>query len=58
MVLFRGLLEVFKLILEHSEYIGEQRIQLADCLVSQVSEICKTKKKDKEHSFKKVINMA
>ena len=50
----RGLLEVFKLILEHTEYIGEQRIKLADSLVSQISEVCKTKKKDKETSFKKV----
>jgi len=50
----RGLLEVFKLILEHNDYIGEQRIQLADSLVSQISEVCKTKRKDKEHSFKKV----
>ena len=54
MSLCRGLLEVFKLILEHTEYIGDQRIQLADSLVSQISEVCKTKKKDKEQSFKKV----
>ena len=53
--LYRGLLEVFKLILEHTEHIGEQRIQLADSLVSQISEICKTKRKDKEQSFKKVL---
>ena len=58
MSLCRGLLEVFKLILEHTEYIGDQRIQLADSLVSQISEDCKTKKKDKEQSFKKVINLS
>ena len=46
---------MFKLILEHTEYVGEQRIQLSDSLVSQISEVCKTKKKDKEQSFKKVI---
>ena len=56
-ILHRGLLEVFKLILEHTECIGEQRIQLADSLVSQVSETCKTKKKDKEQSFKKVFHI-
>ena len=50
----RGLLEVFKLILEHTEHIGEQRIKLADSLISQISEVCKAKKKDKETSFKKV----
>lgn len=55
MSLCRGLLEVFKLILEHTEYIGDQRIHLADSLVSQISEDCKTKKKDKEQSFKRVI---
>ena len=53
--IYRGLLEVFKLLLEHCEYIGEQRIQLADSLVSQISEVCKTKRKDKEQTFKKVI---
>ena len=55
MSLCRGLLEVFKMILDHTEYIGDQRIQLADSLLSQISEDCKTKKKDKEQSFKKVI---
>ena len=50
----RGLIEVFKLILEHTEFIGEQRVKLADSLLSQVSEVSKVIKKDKEQSFKKV----
>ncbi|XP_065886224.1 F-BAR and double SH3 domains protein 2-like isoform X3 [Dysidea avara] len=50
----RGLIEVFKLILEHTEYIGEQRMQLADTLLAQISEVSKVVKKDKEHSFKKL----
>ena len=53
----RGLLEVFKWILEHNDCIGEQRIQLADSLVSQISEVCKNMRKDKELSFKKVHMM-
>ena len=51
---YRGLIEVFKLILEQTEYIGEQRIHLADSLLAQVSEVSKNMKKNKEHSFKKV----
>ena len=51
---YRGLIEVFKLILEQTEYIGEQRIYLADSLLAQVSEVSKNMKKNKEHSFKKV----
>lgn len=50
----RGLLEVWKALLEKTEELSKRRLTMCELLTTQVAEVMKQQKRTKETNFKKV----
>ena len=50
----RGLMEVWKALLEKTEEISKRRLTISELLITQVSDIMKQQKRIKESKFKRV----
>lgn len=53
----RGLIEVWKALLEKTEDLSKRRLTMSELLVTQVSDVAKQQKRIKEANFKKLIDI-